>query len=117
MPIYDFKCLDCGEISNIFFRSFEDVREKPACEHCGSSKLHRQMPRTGLIRVTGGTDAGELRRVDGRKAVENLGRQYDSLGIDPGSGFSEIARKAAKGESPGHLKEIVKEAKKDAGLT
>jgi hypothetical protein len=36
---------------------------------------------------------------------------YDQTGVDPGQGFSEVAQRAAKGDSPDTLKEVIKEAK------
>jgi len=47
-----------------------------------------------------------------RRAVEQMSRQYDKAGIDPGRGFEEVARRAAAGERPEALKEIVADARK-----
>lgn len=116
MPIYEFQCHDCGQKSSIFFRSFSSVQEKPHCPNCESTALSRIMSKPGLIQVRGGSESGQLQTVSGRKAVENLSRQYDSLHIDPSKGFDEVSRRAAAGDDPTTLKEMVKEAKKDAGL-
>jgi hypothetical protein len=40
-----------------------------------------------------------------------MSRMYDQTGVDPGQGFSEVAKRAAAGDSPDILKEVVKEAK------
>jgi hypothetical protein len=40
---------------------------------------------------------------------------YDKTGIDPGKGFAEVADRAAAGDNPRELKEVVKEAKKNEG--
>ncbi|MCI0712766.1 MAG: zinc ribbon domain-containing protein [Chloroflexi bacterium] len=117
MPIYEFQCHDCGQKSSIFFRSFSAVDKKPRCPQCDSTALSRLISQAGLIQVRGGAESGQLQAISGRKAVENLSRQYDSLKIDPSKGFEEVSRRAAAGDDPTTLKEIVKEAKKDAGLS
>jgi hypothetical protein len=44
-----------------------------------------------------------------------VSRHYDQAGIDPGRGFEEVARRAAAGDSPETLKEMVAEARKSEG--
>lgn len=41
MPIFDYTCADCGKTSELLVRSSQD---KPACPHCGSAKLEKQLP-------------------------------------------------------------------------
>ncbi len=41
MPIFDYTCADCGKTSELLVRS---SRETPACPHCGSAKLEKQLP-------------------------------------------------------------------------
>lgn len=114
MPIYEYKCDDCGQTSSIFFRSLSSVEKESAkCEHCGSSSLERLISQLGRIQSKGETGSGELRVVDPRKSVESLSRQYDNAGIDPGKGFEEVARQAASGKSPETLKEVIKEAREN----
>jgi len=44
MPIYEFRCLDCGKKSEIItFRVSEEVA--PNCSHCGSEAMSRLMSR------------------------------------------------------------------------
>ena len=38
MPIYDFRCLECGKISEIFIRVSDQVVR---CSNCGGIKLER----------------------------------------------------------------------------
>jgi len=112
MPIYEYLCKACGKRSSLLFRSYSSVEEKPRCPHCNSLKLARALSTPAMIRARSASDAaGELRAVDPRRAVESLSRQYDQAGIDPGGGFEEVARLAARGDSPDTLKEAVQEAK------
>src|SRR5262249_8118792 len=112
----EFKCHDCGQKSSIFFRSFSSVQEKPHCQYCDSTALSRTVSQIAMVQVRGGSESGQLQAVDGRRAVENLSRQYDNMKIDPSKGFEEVSRRAAAGDDPTTLREMVKEAKKDAGI-
>jgi putative FmdB family regulatory protein len=112
MPIYEYKCQACGEVAEILIRTPGDA-QKVRCPACDSSELTRLMSRPALIRSHGGgNESGELHPVDPRQAVEGMSRMYDRSGVDPGQGFSEVAKRAAAGDSPDTLKEAVKEAKK-----
>lgn len=115
MPIYEYVCQACGKRSSLLFRSFGSVEAKPRCPHCHSLKLNRALSRPAMIRAPrGSTDtSGELRAVDPRQAVEHLSRQYDQSGIDPGSGFEEVTRLAARGDSPDTLHEALQEARQN----
>jgi putative FmdB family regulatory protein len=110
MPIYEYQCRDCGEISEILVRTLKEPQEIH-CKNCDSIDLTRLLSRPGLIRSQGRAEPGALRPVDPRRAVENMSRMYDQTGVDPGQGFSEVAKRAAAGDSPDTLKEVVKEAK------
>ena len=114
MPIYEYECGACGRRSSILFRTYAGVEEAPHCRHCDSVALTRVPSRPGLIHsAPGASQAGELRAVEPRRAVDDLSRQYDKAGIDPGRGFEEVAQRAAAGDRPEELKEIVKAARKN----
>ena len=112
MPIYEYKCQDCGRIFDLLVRNDRQAKE-PQCKHCDSTALKRLISRPGLVRSSQAEGSGELHPVDPRRAVENLSRTYDKSGIDPGKGFDEVAHRAAAGDHPRELKEAVKEARKN----
>lgn len=115
MPIYEYKCKTCGRIFELLIRS---EGQQPHCKHCDSMELKRLVSRPGLIRSQNSGDSGQLRPVEPRRAVEHMSRTYDQIGVDPGQGFAEVAKRAAAGDSPRDLKEAVKEARKnDPGST
>lgn len=39
MPIYEYKCLDCGKVSEYFVRS--NSKEEIVCKYCGSKNLKK----------------------------------------------------------------------------
>jgi len=49
MPIYDYKCQDCGKVSELFFRS--DDSEDINCPHCGSRNLKRLISAPHVIKM------------------------------------------------------------------
>ena len=49
MPIYDFRCEDCGEVSEFLANSFADSGT-PACPECGSHKMERLISAPSLLR-------------------------------------------------------------------
>ena len=51
MPIYDFRCQQCGRITEIFVRSADQAAR---CPHCGSNNMERLISSSYMIR----TDAG-----------------------------------------------------------
>ena len=42
MPIYEYKCQDCGKLSEFMISAQYDTKML-ACKHCGSQKLDRKI--------------------------------------------------------------------------
>jgi putative FmdB family regulatory protein len=55
MPIYEYKCRDCGEKFEKLVRSTSD-HEDPTCPVCGSPKAERQISLCGCISANGMAD-------------------------------------------------------------
>ena len=55
MPIYEYSCSHCGEVSEVLVLRRSDEAEV-ACKACGSRGVSRQMSRPAAAR-TGGSDA------------------------------------------------------------
>jgi putative FmdB family regulatory protein len=64
MPIYDFKCRECGEVSEVLVRNVEspDIR----CPACGGSNMEKLISSSFLIKAsqlyTTGTCCGRTER-------------------------------------------------------
>jgi len=43
MPIYEYRCLACGDVFSHFFQHFADAGEREACPGCGSGETRRLM--------------------------------------------------------------------------
>ncbi|MBE0479573.1 MAG: zinc ribbon domain-containing protein [Dehalococcoidia bacterium] len=48
MPIYDFKCTDCGKIAEIFIKTSGQAAR---CPDCGGSNMERLMSASYLIKM------------------------------------------------------------------
>jgi putative FmdB family regulatory protein len=49
MPIYDYRCRECGKVSEIFLRSLHS--EAIRCPACGSENLERLISSSYMIRM------------------------------------------------------------------
>lgn len=49
MPIFEYRCEDCGHRFDAFFRRSEDAeKESPACERCGSRRVRKLFSLLGM---------------------------------------------------------------------
>ena len=66
MPIYDYKCVECGYVSEIFQRS--SVSGPIKCSSCGSENMERLISASYMIRMNtsapGTTCCGRTERCD-----------------------------------------------------
>ncbi len=53
MPIYDYRCHECGQVHEVFLRSIEDA--PPNCPGCGSERQERLLAAFNVVnRPAGG---------------------------------------------------------------
>lgn len=56
MPIYDYKCQECGKVSEILFRGTSD--QAVHCPDCGSSSMERLISSSYVVKV-GSQESGK----------------------------------------------------------
>ena len=113
MPIYEYRCRDCGARSSVFFRSISVAENAtPACEGCSSAALDRLISRTVVKKgVAGRIDefnvGGALNDLD-RSGMMDSGsfarwarKMSDEMGDEMGAKFRDLAEKAEAGADPG----------------
>ena len=65
MPIHDFRCLQCGKVSEVFVRGGEQTT---CCPDCGSTDLERLLSSSYVIKIDGQapgtTCCGQAERCD-----------------------------------------------------
>jgi putative FmdB family regulatory protein len=95
MPIYEYRCADCGKRPSIFFRSLSAVEASPQCPNCGGRRLTRLISRTAQVlsedsRLDQLSDSAALSDVDENdpksmaRWAKTMGQQLggDELGED-----------------------------------
>ncbi|HMO95586.1 MAG TPA: zinc ribbon domain-containing protein [Tepidiformaceae bacterium] len=115
MPIYEFRCSDCGKVTNHFTRKV-DTEVRPPCEHCGSAKTARMMSKFGrsytradIIEKYGDPSEGrggpdDYR--DPRQIGSGGGERVGEDGMDPPEGAREMIGAAREGEFPDPVKDL-----------
>lgn len=114
MPIYDYRCRDCGRTTERLHRSFDEA-EKPACDHCGGNQTARLISRFatpksdqqvmdqhGLPDPQAGPDAYKDPRQIGRWAEQ----RFDEMGVDMPAEARQMIDAARDGELPEPIKDL-----------
>jgi putative FmdB family regulatory protein len=67
MPIYDYKCQECGEVAEIYLNSVDGSRPI-ACPACGSEKMQKLISAFQMLqteaRAPGTTCCGRMERCE-----------------------------------------------------
>src|SRR5713101_725414 len=97
MPIYEYRCTDCGRKTTVLtLRVSEQV--EPKCERCGSGKLTRLMSRFALLRsddtrmddLADPSSLGGLDENDPKSMARWMRKMGKELGEDAGEDFDEM---------------------------
>ncbi len=110
MPIYEYRCADCGKRPSIFFASFAAVEASPSCPLCGGPHLTRLISRTAQVlsedsRLDRLSDSADLSDVDENdpksmaRWAKKMGQQMggDELGED----FDQVVDEMGDGDPDG----------------
>src|SRR5258708_38709239 len=95
MPIYEYRCADCGKRPSIFFPSFSAVEASPSCPLCGGPHLTRLISRTAQVlsedsrldRLSASADLSDVDENDPKsmaRRAKKMGQQTggDEIGAD-----------------------------------
>ena len=111
MPIYEFKCQDCGRLTSVFVRTMRSSY-KARCQHCGGRKLervvsgfsHHKSEQTILDE-----HGSEPKRLEDYKDPRQIGRWVERKFSEEGLELPDETRKmidaAREGEFPEPLKD------------
>lgn len=112
MPIYEFKCADCGKLNSIFTRSVNSPIDA-RCAQCGSRKLERAISKfayhkseADILRDYG----AEPKRLEDYKDPRQIGRwaerKFDEMGIEMPQEARKMIDAAREGEFPEPVKDL-----------
>ena len=99
MPIYEYRCADCGRRPSIFFRSLSSVETAPVCPHCGGRHLTRLISRTAQVlsedsrleRLSDDADLGDVDENDPKSVARWAKKMGQEMGGDElGDDFDQV---------------------------
>jgi putative FmdB family regulatory protein len=105
MPIYEYRCADCGRLTSVLLRSFSDAPE-PRCGRCGGVNLRKLVSRFSTVksddaRLDDMADPSHYSDLDENdpKSVARWARKMSSeLGEDVGPEFDEAIDELESGK-------------------
>jgi putative FmdB family regulatory protein len=109
MPIYEYRCADCGKRPAIFFTSFSAVDAAPACPLCGGRHLTRLISRTAQVlsedsrldRLSD-SDLSDVDENDPKSMARWAKKMGQEMGGDElGEDFDQVVDEMGDGESNG----------------
>lgn len=90
MPIYDFRCQDCGQEFSLTYKNLRSYEAAtPACPNCQSTALSRVIKRVAIQKP--GRDYSRMSSQDMLSVLESgdakqVGDLYRQVGVDPAAG-------------------------------
>jgi putative FmdB family regulatory protein len=112
VPIYEFRCADCGRLSSVFVKSMSGEVEV-SCGHCGGRKLSRALSRFAYHRSEQQVleqYGAEPQRLEDYKDPRQIGRwverKFQEYGMDVPDQAREMIDAAREGELPKPVDEL-----------
>lgn len=123
MPIYEYRCHDCHRRVTIFFRSFSDSEDEPACPRCGGKQLTRLISRVAVVRSEEGhlDDLSDPSMLDGldEEDPRSIARWMRKMSAESGeelpAEFDEVMDRLEKGQSPEEIEQAMPDLADDLG--
>ncbi len=115
MPIYEYRCDDCGRVTSVFLRSVSSKFDA-RCEHCDSRNLSRLMSKVNRLKTEqdvlqelGAPGVGG-RPEDAYKDPRQIGRwlekRFEDYGMEVPEETRDMIDAAREGELPEPIKDI-----------
>ena len=108
MPIYEYRCQACSQISSFFLRSISSELE-PICSHCESDQMERRMSSFAMGKTVSSVHesfapGSEHRSPDYYSDPRNIGRGVEStfakFGMEMPQSVRDNIDSARSGETP-----------------
>lgn len=130
MPVYEFRCNDCGRKVTLTYKTYADYDAAThTCTHCGSTDLTRLISRVRFKRTSsvsrlmlgdmGPDDPGAQDAIDDadpRLLGQMLREMRDETGEDPGPEFDEIVTRLERGDDPADIEASLPDPPADSPL-
>jgi putative FmdB family regulatory protein len=107
MPIYEYRCKECGSPSTFLVLKQEGFA--PVCKKCGNQRLTRLISRVAVLhsdetrmeRLADPARLGDLDESDPRSMARLMKRMGKELGEDMGEDFDQMVDQAMEEETEG----------------
>src|SRR5690348_10586231 len=107
MPIYEYRCEECGRVQSVLMRSYTDPTDLH-CPRCQGTKLRKLISRFAVLhsdedrleRLADPSALGDLDENDPRSVGRWARRMGEQVGEDLGEDFREMVDRLESGETP-----------------
>lgn len=116
MPIYDYRCNQCGRRVSILWRTWSDLETKtPVCSRCGGRDLKRLVARVAVLHsedshlenLADPSTLGDLDENDPKSVARMMRKMSREAGEDLGPEFGEVVDRLESGQSPEDIEEAM----------
>ncbi len=122
MPIYEYRCRDCGRRTSLFVRSIHDELD-PVCNACGSRNMRRLISRVAVLRseesrlesLADPSTFASLDEDDPRSLGRFMRKMSQEMGEDLGPEFNEVIDRLESGQSPEEIEKSMPDLGEDFG--
>ncbi len=105
MPIYEYRCQECGRLNSIFVRS-SSTSVAPKCSRCGSDRLQKAVSRFAVMhseesrleRIADPSFLGDVDENDPKSVAKWARRLGREMGEDLGPEFDEVVDQVESGK-------------------
>jgi len=107
MPIYEYRCGDCGRVTSVLVRGFA-TQVAPTCSRCSGTNLRKLVSRFAVTKpedsrlddLADPSKFGDLDENDPKSVARWARRMGEEMGGDLGDDFREAVEQMEAGEMP-----------------
>ena len=116
MPIYEYRCNNCGRRVTLFWRSFSEAGAAvPRCSFCGGEDMTRLVSRVAVVRseesrledLADPSNLAGLDENDPKSLARWMRKMSQEMGEDLGPEFNEVVDRLEAGQSPEEIEEAM----------
>jgi putative FmdB family regulatory protein len=112
MPIYEYRCDDCGRVTSVFVRTVRSSLS-PTCPRCHGTRLTKLVSRFAVLRseesrldsLADPSSLAGLDEDDPKSVAAWARRMGDTLGDDLGGDFRQAVEEMEAGGEPGETED------------
>ena len=126
MPIYEYRCTECGQKARKFWRSFSDIDHSSLeCPNCGAHSFQRLISRVAIIRseeshmedLADPSSLAGLDQDDPKSIAQWMRKMSKQVGEEMPAEFDEVIDRLEAGQSPEEIEASMPEFAEGMGDT